>query len=38
LQLYPLFDEQGKFNAAIERLIQPGENQSHNGRRDRYNR
>jgi len=38
LQLYPLFDEQGKFNAAIERLVQPGENQSHNGRRDRYNR
>ncbi len=38
LQLYPLFDDQGKFNAAIERLVQPSENQSHNQRRDRYNR
>ncbi|MDQ4122228.1 MAG: DEAD/DEAH box helicase [Acidobacteriota bacterium] len=38
LQLYPLFDEQGKFNSAIERLMQPGENQSYNQRRDRYNR
>lgn len=34
LQLYPLFDEQGKFNAAIERLVQPDENKSQ--RRGRY--
>lgn len=38
LQLYPLFDEQGKFNAAIERLTQPNENQPQNYRRDRYSR